>query len=147
MSLQHCALSTSASTWQSKKHKCYKCKQQYQHDNQKSTSAVNAYINTKAFHIQPPTVWLCTDTHMHTPTQWHTHTLLHTHTHSPSPTHTCIHNTIFSQYWDTNNIVSAFSSVPGRPDWFKHRGKPTWLCTLLHLWAVSLMLPLKLFQF
>ena len=111
MSLQHCALSTSASTWQSKKHKCYKCIYQYQHDNQKSTSAVNAYINTKAFHIQPPTVWLCTDTHMHTPTQWRTHTPPHTYTPPPPPhTHTCIHNTVFSHNTEIQTTLYLHSA-------------------------------------
>ena len=40
-----------------KKDKYYKSIHQQQHDNQKSTSTVNAYINTKAFHTQPLSIW------------------------------------------------------------------------------------------
>ena len=69
-------------TWQSRKHKYCKCIHQYLHDNQESTSTVNAYINTKVFHTQPPTIWSHTDTYTLTvtPTHAHTHTPWHTHT-------------------------------------------------------------------
>ena len=40
-----------------KKDKYYKSIHQQQHDNQKSTSTVNAYIITKAFHTQTLSIW------------------------------------------------------------------------------------------
>ena len=65
------------------KHKYYISIYQYQRDHQKSTSTVNAYINTKAFHTDLTTHNMITHRHLHTYT--HTHPYpppLHTHTHT-----------------------------------------------------------------
>ena len=59
------------------KHKYYKSIYQYQPDHQKSTSTVNAYINTKAFHTDLTTHNMITHRHLHTHT--------HTHLYPPPP--------------------------------------------------------------
>ena len=92
MSSRRCTLSTTTSIWQSKdkqkKHKYYKCIHQYQHDNQQSTSFVNAYINTQSI-LHPTTHNMITHRHLHT----HTHPSIHIHayTHAYTRTHARTH--------------------------------------------------------
>ena len=75
-------------------------------------NTVNTYINTKAFHTQPPTIWLHTDTCTLTLTssQGHTHTHdTHTHTtHTHTRTHACTHaHTIFFVFFVFKSELSV----------------------------------------
>ena len=57
-------------------------------------NTITAYINTKAFHTQPPTIPLgITHRHLHTYTHTPSHacTHIHTHTHTHARTHTHIY--------------------------------------------------------